>query len=108
MRVKFLRTLDVVVTGLTPTTVAGRPFGAIEVAAYVDGRLTPLGVVGTGFTAAQAAELRRRHQANPGRIVIEIVFQGLTEKGQVFHARLKGDDLDFIRDNKRPEECVLF
>ena len=108
VRVKFLRTLDVVVTGLTPTTVAGRSFASIEVAAYVDGKLTPLGAVGTGFTAAQAAELRRRHQAAPGQIVIEIDCLGLTENGQVFQARLKGDDLAFIRDDKRPEECVLF
>jgi ATP-dependent DNA ligase len=102
VRHKFLRTLDVVVTGLTQTTAAGRSFGAIEVSAFSNGQRVKLGSVGTGFTQDEARELAALHQANPGGVVIEIATQGFTESGQVWHARYLG-----IRPDKEPTECKV-
>lgn len=102
VRHKFLKTLDVIVTGLTKTTAAGRAFGAINVAAYSNGKLTPLGSVGTGFTQMQAKMLAELDDANPGRIVIEIVTQGFTEGGQIWHGRYMD-----VRKDKKPEDCEI-
>lgn len=102
VRHKFLRTLDVVVTGLTKTTAAGRAFGAIEVSAFSNGELVKLGSVGTGFTQEEARVLAALHQANPGGVVIEIATQGFTEGGQVWHARYLG-----VRPDKQPRECAV-
>ncbi|MEK7756947.1 MAG: ATP-dependent DNA ligase, partial [Planctomycetota bacterium] len=107
VRTKYILTLDVVVLGLTPTTAAGRPFGAIEVGAHVlslskDGKMTGLGAVGTGYDGRQMQELVVRHAKTPGRVVITIASQGFTERRQLWQPRF----VDF-RDDKRPEDCVL-
>jgi ATP-dependent DNA ligase len=102
VRYKFTQTVDVFITGLTKTAVAGRAFGAIEVAAYCNGELTPLGSVGTGFTQVQANHLADLHAAHPGRVVIEITTQGFTEGGKVWHARFME-----VRTDKKPEDCEV-
>jgi ATP-dependent DNA ligase len=91
VRTKYLMEMAVVITTLTPTTAAGRPFGAIEVSKVeADGRLTPMGSAGTGFDAATAAEIKRRHDAAPGTVMIEVRSQGLTEGKKLWHARFIG------------------
>jgi ATP-dependent DNA ligase len=102
VRHKFLRTLDVVVTGLTRTTAAGRKFGSITVSSFSNGELQNLGSVGTGFTQEEAHVLTELHRANPGGVVIKIATQGFTEKGQVLHARYIG-----IRTDKKPIDCEV-
>jgi len=102
LRTKNIQELDVVITGLSPTTAAGRAFGAIEVAAYQNGKLKPLGSIGTGFTQNEMAEIAAQFKANPQGSVITIASQGFTEKGQVWHGRYRG-----LRDDKTAEECVL-
>ena len=89
VRTKYTRTLDVVILNLTTTQAAGRPFGAIEVGWYVDGRLVSLGKVGTGFDAGQMAEIARRHAAAPGQVMATITCQGFTEGGQVWLGRFE-------------------
>ncbi|MEK7441463.1 MAG: ATP-dependent DNA ligase [Chloroflexota bacterium] len=102
LRTKNIQEMDVVITGLTPTTAAGRAFGAIEVAAYQNGKLKPLGSIGTGFTQNEMTEIAAQFKANPQGSVITIASQGFTEKGQVWHGRYRG-----LRDDKTAEECVL-
>jgi hypothetical protein len=35
-------------------------------------------------------DIHQRHQANPGKVMIEVASQGLTETGSVFHGRFRG------------------
>jgi bifunctional non-homologous end joining protein LigD len=102
VRTKYLKELDVVVLALSSTTAADRPFGAVEVGIYENGKIISLGSVGTGFTHDQMAELARRHDETPGQVVITIVTQGFTEGGKVMHGRFTG-----FRGDKLPRECVL-
>ena len=87
VRTKYLAETEVVITGLTPTTVKGRPFGAIEVSArYPDGSLRPVGKVGTGFDAGDAAELVTLVARHPEGLRIIVRHQGRTENGMLWHA----------------------
>jgi bifunctional non-homologous end joining protein LigD len=84
VRTKYLAETEVVVTALTPTTVAGRPFGAIEVA---DTAGKPLGRVGTGFSQEDAHEIAALVDRHPEGVRILVRHQGRTENGQLWHAR---------------------
>ena len=88
VRTKYLAESEVVITALTPTTVAGRPFGAIEVAeCHADGAGRSLGRVGTGFDgndAREIADLVARHSEG---LRILVRHQGKTETGMLWHAR---------------------
>lgn len=75
-RVKFLTEFKLKVLNLTDTDAEGRLFGAIE---------TELGLVGTGFTMADQEELVDAFK--DGELEIEIVSQGLTENGRLWHPR---------------------
>ena len=88
VRTKYLAETEVIITGLTPTTVAGRPFGAIEVSArYPDGGLRPVGKVGTGFSQQDAVEIAALVARHPEGIRILVRHQGRTETGMLWHAR---------------------
>ncbi len=88
VRTKYLAEREVVITGLTPTTVPGRPFGAIEVAAvHSDGAGAPLGRVGTGFDASEAREIAALVARHPEGLRIVVRHQGCTENGMLWHAR---------------------
>jgi len=101
VRTKYLKEVDVVVMGLSETTAAGRPFGAIEIGVYEGGKLKSLGSVGTGFDATEMAEIARQYKV--GRpVVMSIGTQGYTEDGKVWHGRFIG-----LRDDKKAEECEL-
>jgi bifunctional non-homologous end joining protein LigD len=88
VRTKYLAQTQVVITALTATTVAGRPFGAIEVAeSKPDGAGRPLGRVGTGFSAEDAQEIAALVARHPEGIRIVVRHQGRTETGMLWHAR---------------------
>ncbi|MGL5062650.1 MAG: ATP-dependent DNA ligase [Microcoleus sp.] len=87
VRTKYAQEFDVFITKLTLTKVAGRPFSAIEVAREIDGKLVPLGTVGTGFSLEEMQEIARLHEANPGGVKIKVRSQGFTESGKLWHAR---------------------
>lgn len=90
VRTKYVEETEVVITGLTPTTVAGRAFGAIDVAArYPDGSLRPVGKVGTGFDQAEAGRIRDLFSKHPNGLRISVRHQGRTEAGQLWHARFQ-------------------
>jgi len=87
VRTKYCIEFDLLITGLTKTKVAGRPFSAIEVAQEKDGKLVPMGTVGTGFNMEEMEEIVRRYAANPHGVKIKVRSQGLTESGLLWHAR---------------------
>ncbi len=87
VRTKYCQELDLFIVGLTATKVAGRPFSAIEVAQEIDGKLVPIGTVGTGFSGEEMQEIARRYEANPKSVKIKVRSQGLTESGKLWHAR---------------------
>jgi bifunctional non-homologous end joining protein LigD len=84
VRTKYLKKIVAKITGLTPTTAQGRPFGAIEIS--LNG--IPVGSVGTGYTVDQMWDIHKRFQAGP--VNIHVVTQGFTEDDQVMHGRFKG------------------
>lgn len=87
VRTKYCLELDLFIVGLTATKVAGRPFSAIKVAQEIDGKLVPIGTVGTGFSAEEMQEIARLYEANPKNVKIKVRSQGLTESGKLWHAR---------------------
>ena len=87
VRTKYCQELDLLIVGLTPTKVAGRPFSAIEVAQEIEGKLVRIGTVGTGFSGEEMQEIARRYEANPKSVKIKVRSQGLTESGKLWHAR---------------------
>ncbi len=88
VRTKYLEEREVVITALTSTTVAGRPFGAIEVAeARSDGAGAPLGRVGSGFSTADANAIAALVARHPEGLRILVRHQGCTENGMLWHAR---------------------
>ncbi|WP_293126313.1 ATP-dependent DNA ligase [Microcoleus sp. bin38.metabat.b11b12b14.051] len=87
VRTKYCQEYDLFIVGLTATKVAGRPFSAIEVAQEIDGKLVPIGTVGTGFSSGEMQEIARLYEANPRGIKIKVRSQGLTESGKLWHAR---------------------
>ena len=87
VRTKYCQEYDLFIVGLTPTKVAGRPFSAIEVAQEIDGKLVPVGTVGTGFSSGEMQEIARLYEANPRGVKIKVRSQGVTESGKLWHAR---------------------
>lgn len=87
VRTKYCLELDLLIVGLTNTKVAGRPFSAIEVAREIEGKLVPVGTVGTGFSIEEMEEISRRYATNPHGVKIKVRSQGLTESGLLWHAR---------------------
>ncbi|BDA65881.1 hypothetical protein CAL7716_000470 [Calothrix sp. PCC 7716] len=90
VRTKYNLELDLIITECTKTTVAGRPFSALNVAQEVKGKLVPMGSVGTGFSQHDMEEIARRHSANPGSVKITVRCQGLTERCKLWHVRFIG------------------
>ena len=87
VRTKYCQENGLFIVGLTPTKVAGRPFSAIEVAQEIEGKLVPVGTVGTGFSSGEMQEIARLYEANPRGVKIKVRSQGLTESGKLWHAR---------------------
>lgn len=87
VRTKYCLEFDLFIVGLTATKVAGRPFSAIKVAQEIDGKLVPMGTVGTGFSGEEMQEITRRYEVDPKSVKIKVRSQGLTESGKLWHAR---------------------
>ena len=85
VRTKHLTEREVVVTGFTPTTATGRPFGAICVSEWVNGKLVERGNVGTGYTVEEMLEIHKRFKMGPLAIIVR--SQGLTENGILWLGR---------------------
>ena len=125
-KIKALNYQDCVVLGWTQGTGSrSATFGALLVGAYRerDGDLVWIGQVGTGFTDAVLADLRRRlkevetdrppiddpdlrklkasHWARP-ELVCEVEFLQMTDGGKLRAPSFKG-----LRPDKLPADCVI-
>lgn len=100
VRTKYKQTFDVFVTGLEPTTVAGKAFSSMRVAVFCDGQQVDLGRVGTGFTQSQTHEIRNAFER--GGLVVEITTQRFTENRAVVHGSYVR-----MRPDKQPTDCVV-
>ena len=88
VRTKYLTETEVVILGLTESNVKGRPFAAITVGERKpDGSLTMVGNVGTGFSQADARQLKDLVFHHPEGLSILVRHQGRTELGMLWHAR---------------------
>ena len=123
-KIKALRTQDCVVLGWTPGGGSrSDAFGALLVGAFVDGNLSWIGQVGTGFTAkllrdiqdkldrievprapiddGELAAVRGAHWVRP-ELVCEVEYLELTAG-----RRLRAPSFKGFRSDKAPEECIL-
>lgn len=123
-KIKALNRQDCVVLGWTSGTGSrSKTFGSLLVGAYIDGELTMIGQVGTGFTDATLADLMPRlkeletkerpvaeatvtgsRQASWVRpeLVCEVEFLEMTKAGKLRAPSFKG-----LRFDKSPADCVL-
>ncbi len=88
VRTKYIDILVLVCTGVTPTTAENRLFAAMKVAEEVDGKLVPVGKVGTGFDAAAQKVIMAKVSSGNFKVIVET--QGRTASGKLMHARYKG------------------
>ena len=121
LKVKVHQEEELVIGGFTPPGGSRTHFGALLLGAHEDGRLRFVGKVGTGFSHRTLADLHRRLRAlvrqrppfvDPPRekgavwvapkLVAQIGFQEWTGDKKLRQPVFLG-----LRDDKRPEECVL-
>lgn len=121
LKVKVHQEEEFVIGGYTPPAGTRTHFGALLMGAYRGKELRYVGKVGTGYTQKTLAELHRRFQplvratspfANPPRekgatwlaprLVAQVSFQEWTADGKLRQPVFLG-----LRDDKKPEECVL-
>src|SRR5919108_1813452 len=121
LKVRSRLTDDFVVVGFTAPKGARGGFGALQLADFVEGRLTYAGRAGTGFTEKQLAEAKRNLEARKRRdppctgpiqgeketcwveptMVAEVEYTERTDEGL-----LRQPVFLRFRDDKTPEECV--
>ena len=88
VRTKYIDTLVLVCTGVTPTTAENRLFGSMKVAEEVDGKLVTVGKVGTGFDGAAQKEIMAKVSFGNFKVLVDT--QGRTASGKLMHASYKG------------------
>ena len=88
VRTKYIDTLVLVCTGVTPTTAENRLFASMNVSEEVDGELVSVGKVGTGFDVKAQKEIMAK--VSCGNFNVLICTQGRTASGKLMHARYKG------------------
>ena len=121
LKVRTRRSEDFVVVGYTKPKGGRAGFGALQLAQYVEARLTYSGRAGSGFTDGQLTEVRRTldgmRRDTPAcrgpipnekgttwtepRLVCEVEYTEWTEEGL-----LRQPVFLRFREDKRPEECV--
>ena len=121
LKVKVHQEEELVVGGYTPPSGSRPHFGALLMGAYRGGDLRYVGKVGTGYTQKLLASLYRLFQplvratpafSNPPRekgavwlapkLVAQVSFHEWTADGKLRQPVFLG-----LRDDKKPEECVL-
>ncbi|HEV8454794.1 MAG TPA: DNA ligase D [Gemmatimonadales bacterium] len=121
LKIRTRRSDDFVVVGFTAPKGSRSGFGSLQVALYVEGKLTYAGRAGSGFTDTQLTQVRREletsRRADPGcigpipqdkgiiwvepRLVCEVEFTEWTDEGL-----LRQPVFLRFREDKKPEECV--
>ena len=121
LKVKVHQEEELVIGGYTPPAGSRTHFGALLLGGYARGALRYVGKVGTGFTHRSLADLYRRFRplvrstpafVDPPRekgavwlapkLVAQVSFQEWTGDKKLRQPVFLG-----LRDDKRPEECVL-
>jgi len=88
VRTKYIQILQLVCTGVTPTTSENRQFGSIEVAEETNGELVSVGKVGSGFDLTSQKEIMAK--VSKGNFKVFVATQGRTASGKLMHARYQG------------------
>jgi len=88
VRTKYISILQLVCTGVTPTTAENRQFGSIKVSEEINGELVPVGKVGSGFDFASQKEIMAK--VSQGNFKVFVATQGRTASGKLMHARYQG------------------
>jgi len=88
VRTKYISILQLVCTGVTPTTAENRLFGSIKVSEEINGELVPVGKVGSGFDFASQKEIMAK--VSQGNFKVFVATQGRTASGKLMHARYQG------------------
>jgi bifunctional non-homologous end joining protein LigD len=121
LKIRTRRSDDFVVVGFSAPKGSRSGFGALQLAQYVEGKLTYTGRAGSGFSDTQLSQVRRELEASrrpdpacvgpipndkgitwvEPRQVCEVEFTEWTDEGL-----LRQPVFLRFRDDKRPEECV--
>jgi bifunctional non-homologous end joining protein LigD len=88
VRTKYIQIIQLICTGVTPTTSENRLFGSIEVSEEINGELVPVGKVGAGFDFNSQAEIMDK--VSQGNFEVFVATQGRTASGKLMHARYQG------------------
>jgi len=121
LKIRTRRSDDFVVVGFSAPKGSRSGFGALQLAQYVEGKLTYTGRAGSGFSDTQLSQVRRDLEASrrpdpacigpipndkgitwvEPRQVCEVEFTEWTDEGL-----LRQPVFLRFRDDKRPEECI--
>jgi bifunctional non-homologous end joining protein LigD len=121
LKIRTRRSDDFVVVGFSAPKGSRSGFGALQLAQYVEGKLTYTGRAGSGFSDTQLSQVRRQLEASrrpdpacvgpipnekgitwvEPRQVCEVEFTEWTDEGL-----LRQPVFLRFRDDKRPEECI--
>ena len=121
LKIRTRKSDDFVVVGFSAPKGSRSGFGALQVAQYVEGKLTYAGRAGSGFTDIQLTQVRRELEASrrptpacvgpipsekgitwvEPRQVCEVEFTEWTDEGL-----LRQPVFLRFRDDKKPEECI--
>jgi bifunctional non-homologous end joining protein LigD len=121
LKIRTRRSDDFVVVGFSAPKGSRSGFGALQLAQYVEGKLTYTGRAGSGFSDTQLSQVRRELEASrrpdpacvgpipkekgitwvEPRLVCEVEFTEWTDEGL-----LRQPVFLRFRDDKKPEECI--
>lgn len=84
VKIKRVSTITALVSGYEPGEGSRAPyFGALHLALLKDGRPTPIGKVGSGFTDTDLVRFRKRLDDGDHPIMVEVRFQEMSPQGQL-------------------------